>query len=234
MCLTDGFFNSQGFGAFLGAFFAFIFGLIAYVYDKKRERIVKHKNAVVELEYLLNEHLDYISRNQFLIRGTIEIFKKKHLTFNQFTLFRLIPDTELKLADLELINQSFTYRTLIERINSDLRSINKAIELVNSRDLTGEALERNLKYFSVQLEKIDKILGMTFEKTKSLMGYLRIYMRNTFNKPTIFFWVNYHKEVLAITSINIKREISALEEEIKSSQLESKKEIEELLRAEIN
>ena len=96
--------NSQSFAAFLGAFFAFVFGLIAYRYDKKRERIIKHQNATVELGYLLNEHLDDIWKDIFLINGTLQIFGRNVPTYNHLNPLRVVEDLELRLGDLELIN----------------------------------------------------------------------------------------------------------------------------------
>src|SRR5882757_3347002 len=79
----------QGAGAFFGALFAFLFGLLAFWLQKKRERFIMHKNAVVELESLLWDHYDTNLRNEDRVKSSINTLKKPgHLTYNRFFILR--------------------------------------------------------------------------------------------------------------------------------------------------
>lgn len=230
---TFSLFDSPAFAAFLGAFSAFAFGLIAYRYDKKRTRIIKHQNAAVELGYLLNEQLDDIGRNRYLVAGTLQIFKKNLNTYNHFSALRRIEDMELRLGDLDLINRSSTHQNSVIRINSDLNSLNRVIDLLNTaqinKSLSKNDLRKNLKNLSEQLTIVDRVLELTYKKTKDLYAYVRVYQNKTFNKWVIRYWENIEKERLGITSGDIESELKVLEEEIKENEKDSKKEIEELL-----
>src|SRR3972149_10815612 len=82
---TTNFFNNSAVGAFLGAFFAFIFGIIAYDYTKRREKWKLHHDAVVKTEHLINRHLNRISGNIFLLKGAVNTYAKGAFSENELS-----------------------------------------------------------------------------------------------------------------------------------------------------
>lgn len=48
-------YGESGIGAFMGAFFAFMFLIVGKIYEKFRERRKKHLDVLVKLEHMLHE-----------------------------------------------------------------------------------------------------------------------------------------------------------------------------------
>src|SRR6185369_1480017 len=94
-------------GAFAGAFLAFIFGLVAYWVTKRRERFVQHKNTLVKLDRVLMKHLFELGRLQELMLNTIQSLAYGHTTSNRLNLLVLPEGVEVELGSLELADNIF-------------------------------------------------------------------------------------------------------------------------------
>jgi len=110
---------SNGVGAFMGAFSAFIFLIFEKTFSKYRERRVKHLNALVRSEYLLNENLQFIADNIFLLDGFVKIIKKGGFHSGAFNEILWDKTILLDLANLEMINRLGDYAISVRKINRD-------------------------------------------------------------------------------------------------------------------
>ena len=224
----------EGIGAFLGALFAFIASMLTLWVEKTRARFIMHKNAIVTLEYTLNDHLNDISTNDFLIKHNINILRKGHLTYNRFSLLDLPQELELKLGDLTVINRYFSYRESIRRINADLNKINIGLDSINNYAvITGRTPSENFSHFVAQMESLNKYLNRSLLKeTRNLLAFSRIYLRRINSlkyKGIIIYKLNNYKE---ISKSEIASELKKLEKEIEQTMKESKENTEEVLNDE--
>lgn len=219
-------------GAFFGAFFAFIFGLITYYWTKWVERQNKDYNAMVKLEGILNEHLNTLSRNEYLIHGSIATLKIGAMTYNILRKYRLVEDLELSFLDLDLINKYFEYRDSIEVHNHDFEVANKASDILREVFLSGKvnitAIHTNAQILIGQLTTLSKMALATDNDTKSLLCLIRIKMRE--DQPGVIgikrlFWKPYEP-----TNQELQKEMNKLEKEISKTKEASTKNIIKILQ----
>ncbi len=224
----------EGSGGFFGAFFAFIFGLFTLWVQKRRECFTRHKNAVVELEYLLNDHLNDIAKNSYLIKHEINILKKKHLTYNRLHNFRLPTGLELRFGDLEIINRYFSYRESITRLNIDFSKINAAFDnLTNFALLYGRNMdEGNFIHLIKRVSTLDKLLDSVLDETKNLLAFARIYLRRLSSFKEKKFNIYKLNGYSFITEKEIEEELKVLNREINQTMRESRESIKKALEAE--
>jgi len=141
-------------GAFFGAFFAFIFSRFTNFINRKRERYLKHKHAMVRMEYVLIKHQDKVSRLIYLLDNTIKIISNSKFTHNRFSGLNLLENIELELADIKLINEVANYWQSAERVNSDCASLNRILETLQQILLSKNAPSRQFFTFNRANEKL--------------------------------------------------------------------------------
>lgn len=176
---SGGFFNNAAVGAFLGAFSAFIFGLIAYDYTKRREKWVAHHNALVKAENLMNRHLNGISNNVFLLKGSIEIFKKG--AFSENELYPLDnPEDFIDFHNIHLRNIYLDYQSLLEKVNHDLVAWNRSNTRLFDAALSGKVDDKSIKINRDGLlersKQIIQHLEDLMEETYTTGAYIRKFM----------------------------------------------------------
>lgn len=220
-------------GAFFGAFFAFIFGLLAFYVQKKRERWILHKNAVVEIEYLLNDHLDDIAANQYLMQGASETLKKGYFTYNIFNELRLPKDDiRLRLADIDLINKFMEYQTSVNRLNNSMVSWNRANQLLRETILSGkidmESIKKNQTHLLEQVNRLNGYAEQLSEDTTNLLSYIRVYLKKDKNMFSMSFWKITHANRNIVEEKELKAELKELKKEIEQVKKDSKEKIEQV------
>ena len=151
------FFGNTSVGAFLGSFTAFIFGIIAYDYTKKREKWVVHHNALVETERLINRHLNQISNNIFLLKGSIDTFSKSAFSENELSALE-DPDHMIDFHNIELINTYQDYEALLEKVNHDMVGWNKSNDRLFNVALSGRVPPQDIEINRQGLSKRSKEL----------------------------------------------------------------------------
>jgi hypothetical protein len=163
------FFNIAVVGAFLGSFSAFIFGIIAYDYTKRRERYKIHHDAVVKAENLANRHLNQISNNIFLLQGAIETYGKGAFSENVLTPLE-DPELQLDFYNLELINKYLDYQALVEKVNHDMASWNRSNDRLFTVALSGR----------IPMADIAKNRDELAKRTKEILHHLEDLMQETY------------------------------------------------------
>ena len=216
-------------GAFFGALFAFIFGLVTYYWTKWLERQNKDYSAIVKLEGILNEHLNTTSRNRYLIRGSIKTLEAGGVTYNILRKYRLVEDLELSFLDLDLINKYFEYRDSTEVFNHDFEVANKACDILREVVLSGKAdpttIKFNVKIMIQNLEVVSKMILATNEEAKSLLCLIRIKIQK--DEPGLIGIKRLHWQPYKPTNRETKAEMSKLEKEITETKEASSKKISE-------
>ena len=111
------------FGAFSGAFFAFLFMSVTSAGNKLFERRLKHRNAIVRLEWVLNSFLEIIDCNCLHIDECIKAFQNERLfilNFRDFSVEKTIGDD---LLNIDLKNDVMSLTIDTDRLNADYSSV---------------------------------------------------------------------------------------------------------------
>lgn len=220
-------------GAFLGAFFAFIFGLITFYLQKKFDRYWKHKNAIVEIEQLLNDHLNESAANQFLLEGAVETLKRNHMTYTLLTNLRLLPDIELRIGDLDILNKYSDYKEPVVKVNHGMKAwqgINERLHqnVISNPNLPAPIIHKNMEHIQKQAEDLIKFLKGVDANAKKFLTYIRIYMRK--DKHFWSTWLLRKKNKTIITPEEIRKESEILNKEITEISAESRKRIAKIMK----
>lgn len=176
----DSIFNNASVSAFSGSFTAFIFGIIAYGYTKKREKWVSHHNALVKTEQLINRHLNEISDNIFLLKGSIKTYANNAFSENELNLLNN-PDCMIEFQNIELINMYQDYQALLEKVNHDLQAWNKSNDRLFNVALSGKVspadIEINRKELSRRSKEIIDHLKDLLQEAYTTGAYVREFMK---------------------------------------------------------
>lgn len=223
-------------GAFFGAFFAFMFGLVAYYVQKKLDRYHKHKNSVVELEHLLQEHFDISSGNQYLLKGAIETINKGAFNFTILTPFRLPEDITLRFGNLELLNKYMPYSTSVTKLNHGMMTWGKMVDQLHQAAIAGalspQAKKANQDHLKAQaMDLIRFLLGLD-QETKELVAYVRVFLRKEKYIWSIPLLERSGKQIVSKGEVEAERE--KLEEEMEEIGEESRKQIDEIKNIKVN
>mgnify|MGYP001589307198 CR=1 FL=1 len=225
-------------GAFLGAFSAFVFGLITFYFQKKMERFWKHKSAVVEIEHILQDNLDQNSANQFLLKGAIETLTRNHLTYTLLTQLRLSDDINLRIGDLEVLNKYFDYKNPVLKINHGMETwqgMNTQLQqaITANFNLPAPVVHKNLNHLRDQAQSLLKFMVSLDKDTEYLLAYVKVYMRKERHIWTRGVHKLINKNIQFVTKSEIDAEIKLLKSEIAKISQESKERIEEIMNGQI-
>jgi hypothetical protein len=125
---------TSGIGAFLGAFFAFLFVRLGNAMSRIYERAQKHHTALVKLEHYLNQLLGEVDDNIYLARKFAESLSPPvqngvvRISGNRLFPLEVRRDLLLELMNLDLINDLFVLLTSIRKLDSSLRTVNSTYE----------------------------------------------------------------------------------------------------------
>lgn len=222
----------QGLGATIGAFAGFLLGALSSQFGRLKERRTVHKNAVVKLEHTLNQNLDEWSTNKYLTRKAIETFEKGGMSYNVLTPVMLVPNFEIEVADLNVLNRYSTYKIDVIRANGSMEGWNRANVINREILLSGKIDEASHKRnISGQIQRGKEIIAFIsqLEKdTELLLSYVRVYLRKDKKWiDRISFQLNVFQSV-KITDKEIAAEHEILKQEIDEIQQASKERIAEV------
>ena len=222
-------------GAFMGAFFAFLFIRIGDTFAKIYERQKKHYNALVKLEYICNDYLNIASDNIFIIDDFNKIaenaFRKDQpiIYMNKLHLFPLDKEIVLSLGNIDLVNEVFTFNTDLNKMNSSIETVNRFYEEIKDafiqRKVDDQTYKVNVQICIGKLIELKKFLVDLEEKTERILAISRILSKDKL-LLTHFISKRYFTNKL---EKKIPKEIEKLESEIAEVSTKSKKEIQEIL-----
>ena len=221
-------------GAFLGAFFAFTFGLIAFYLQKKFEMYWKHKTAVVEIEHILNDHLDVSATNQFLLQGAINTLKRHNITYTLLNQFRLPDDIDLRFGDLELANAYLNYKGSVIRLNHGMNTwqgLNERLQqtVIANPNTPPPIVHKNMEIIREKAEELFKFLLGLDEDTIKFLAFIRVYLKKDKHIWTIWLLRKEKKEV--VTKEEIDKELETLNGEVAEISKESRERIAKIMKS---
>lgn len=211
--------DSSGFwGAFLGAFFAFIFGLITYWITKRRERFVQHKNAVVKLERVLNKHLDDFGSMATIIRGMNDNLGLGRVDISRLFKVELPDNLDVDLGSIDLINKFLVYQISIGRLNFNISSVNHALTRIEDMFINNHPVEaENFNFIRRMLDGLLKDLPRIDSRTLEFLAVVRIHNRRLKNRNTFIYGALNDLWDQDISEDEIKTERAKLDKELKDA-----------------
>lgn len=173
-------FDNAAFAAFLGSFTAFMFGIVAYDYTKRRERWKLHHDAVVKSERLVNRHLNQISGDIFLLNGALNTYAKG--AFSENVLNQLDnPEISIDLHNLEIVNVYEDYQAFVEKVNHDLASWNRSNDRLFNAALSGKVpvadINLNRQSLALRTQEIIHHIEDLMEETYTTGAYIREFIK---------------------------------------------------------
>lgn len=211
--------DSSGFwGAFLGAFFAFIFGLITYWITKRRERFVQHKNAVVKLERVLNKHLDDFGSMATIIKGMSENLGLGRVDISRLFKVELPDNLDIDLGSIDLINKFLVYQISIGRLNFNISSVNHALTRIEDMFINNHSVEpENFNFIRRMLDGLLNDLPRIDNRTLEFLAVVRIHNRRLKNRSTFIYGTLNDLWDQDISEGEIKTERAKLDKELKEA-----------------
>ncbi|MBN1262826.1 MAG: hypothetical protein JW991_00550 [Candidatus Pacebacteria bacterium] len=221
-------------GAFLGAFFAFAFGLVTFYLQKKLKRYWRHKRAVVELEHLVNDHLDNSSVNQYLLEGTVRTLQKHHMAYTLLNQFRLPKNINLRVGNLDVANAYLEYKNSVLKLNhgmSTWQGLNEKLQqnVIANPKLPPPIIHENMRHIQKQGESLLKFLTGLDRDAKRFLAFIRIYLRKDKHIWSIWFLNKKNKGKPIITKKETEKDLRALDNEIREISKISRKRIAEIM-----
>jgi len=217
--------------AFMGAFFAFLFFILAELLTKISERTNKHYNAMVKIEHRFNDYLNYISDNRFLIKNFIIALQKGVIYINRFILLPIEEDITIELLDRPLINKIFSFNTDVRKMNNSMDTVNDIYDGIKKaylEDKNKDIYKKNSECVIKNLQDLNGFLKSLEEKTKNILVLVRILLKDKPFTVRIIHLLSRDKS-LEISEEKIISEKKKLDSEIEKIVKESKKEIEKAI-----
>lgn len=224
----------EGFSAFAGAFFAFLFLRLAEFLSKIYERQVKHYNSLVILDTQLNELGGIIHDNIYLIP-----FFKKSITLGNiyFSKLRSMPIDKShyeNLHDINLINDLFSFNYQVRKLNDDIDSLTNGYADIKNAYIQHNIQKPdyliNAQISAELLTTLEVFLKDMEECTVQLMAKVRLMSKRDVPLGTRIARLFIHTSGSKLKKNEIENEAKKLHKEIEETKIKSQKEIEEAIK----
>lgn len=224
----------EGFSAFAGAFFAFLFLRLSEFLSKIYERQVKHYNSLVILDTQLNELGGIIHDNIYLI----PFFKKSITSGNiYFSTLRSMPIDKShyeNLHDIDLINDLFSFNYQLRKLNDDIDSLtNGYAEIKNAyiqHNIQKPDYLINAQISAELLTTLEVFLKDMEEYSVQLIAKVRLMSKRDVPLGTRIARLFIHTSGSKLKKNEIESEVKKLRKEIEETKAKSQKEIEEAIK----
>lgn len=204
-------------GALTGAFFAFVFGLIAYVITKRREAFVEHKNALVKLERVLNKHLEDIGALEMISKSMDTELGSGHTTSNRLVPLEIPDGLDMQVRSVELSNKLLTYQLSIDRLNLNVAMVNHALTRLEDLFINGQPVAvQNFNIVRGNLDKMRKDLVNFNSRTIRFLVLVRLHYKKLKGKNSFVYGVWNTQWEQNISNDEVKAEMEKLQTEIKA------------------
>ncbi len=220
---------TNGLGAFMGAFFAFIFIRIADFLNDLYLRKKRNNNALVRLEQICNENLCIIGENQQQLNQFEESLKERKLFGGILQSFLIDKTIPLDLTSINLINDGFILNIEARKLNESIKMVydqyRKLEEQFLSRDgVGGKLLEINRPHLLSLVNDLKEFHSNLDNKTIKLLSKVRIFLRD---KPITTQIISYFGQK-QLENDQIINEEAKLRKEIAESIKKSSEEIRDI------
>ena len=224
----------QGFSAFAGAFFAFLFLRFSEFLTKIYQREVKHYNSLVILETQLNEIGGIIHDNIYILPNFRRVITSGNIYFNNLHALPIDKSHYENLHDLDLINDLFSYFYQLRKINDDIEtSTSGYIDIKDAliqKNITPQDYKVNSNLLAQNLGYIEVFLTDLEERTVNLMARIRVQIKKEIPLGTRIQQLFIRTSEGKLNPEDIKKETDKLKKEIEATKAQSQKEIEEALK----
>lgn len=232
------FFN-RAFGAFAGAFFAFLFLRLAEGLKSLYDRKVRHHHGLIKLEYQGNMLLDAIGLNRYEIDQIVASFDAGQVSGDIiFTTNRPVPfdfdaGVMYDLTNLDIINQVLSYRLQINRFNADIDGVLSMSDLFRTSFLEGNLGKENyVRNYAISVSKFKDIRAFldAFEKTTKRLvatAVVRAQRDKPFLNKLVPFAVRTRHERSFETAV--RTQLEQQEKELQATRDRSRHEIQEVM-----
>ncbi len=232
-------------GAFLGAFFVFVFFIIGEKWKDKKERAKKASNEHVYLERYLDDIHIVINENIVTYDYIKSYFETKRTAFTALKHLPIRKEATINLKDLPFINMIHVLMSRIETLNHDSDKFNDLALIINNmvKEYTkdyiikiGDKDEKkryeifissNANNFIKDSEALVNGMKLIEKKIEEAMATNRFFIRinrNWFKKIIFSIRCIFNKKQ---REIEINKEKDELDEDLKRSYEENKKEMQE-------
>lgn len=226
-------------GAFMGAFFAFLFIRLSDFFTRIHERQRNNYNALVKLEHFFIDCGNIISANIFVINdfvSSISTAKKEgrlFVSFNRLDRFPIPKEILLELINIDFINEVATFYTHLDKMNGSCDASNRMQDTIQNafiqKNLTPDNYLENINILYVKLQELKKFLEDLNEENIRIASITRVLLKEKSLLTTwmsLFMNMRFNKkmEVLA------QDEVKILKKEIEYNQAKSRERIEKILR----
>ena len=224
----------QGFSAFAGAFFAFLFLRLSEFFSKLYQRQVQHYNSLVILETQLNEIGGIIHDNIYVLPNFIRVITSGNVYFNNLRPIPIDKSHYVNLYDLTILNELFTYNYQVRKINDDMETANLGYQDIKNalieKNITLADYKINTDSIAINLKQIEIFLAELETTTVKLLARIRVQMR--YDKPlgTKIQALFIHSHGAKLKKEEIEKEAKKLNKEIEETKTQSQKEIDEVLK----
>lgn len=224
----------QGFSAFAGAFFAFIFLRIADFLSKLYSREVKHYNSLVILETQLNEIGGIIHDNLYVVPNFQRVITSGNVYYNNLHLIPVDKSHYESLYDIDLLNELFTYFYQVRKLNDDLETATSGYNDIKNALIQGHINQEHYKVnagmLAENLKTMEMFLTDLEERTTRLMARIRVQMRKDKPLGTRIMELLIRPSGKKLKKTEVDKEFEKLNKEIEETKTQSQKEIEEVLK----
>lgn len=224
----------QGFSAFAGAFFAFIFLRLAEFLSKVYQRQVKHYNSLVILETQLNELGGIIHDNIYLIPFFRNAITSGNIYFSKLRQLPIDRTRYENLHDIDLINDLFSFNYQLRKLNDDMDSLADGYADIKNAYIQHHIQKQdyliNAQISAELLTALEAFLGETESQTVQLMAKVRLMSKKDVPLGTTVARWFIHTSGSSLKKVDIDREAEKLLKEIEETKTQSQKEIEEVLK----
>lgn len=228
----DSNFITNGLSAFMGALFAFLFVVLGKLFAEIYSRNKRHRNALVEAEYVLNEYLGINYDNVFLINGFIEAINRNFVCTNHFTKLEINKSVLLNLYNIDLINDLHTLNIDIYKTNESLETAtswyNKINESFLDKKMIKEDYDINLKQISEKFQTLKIFLESLEEKIIIVQAKIRVLLKEESVVDWFIKFVSHKEHYPNNFDKKYNEEIKKVKTEIERNTEVSKKEISNL------
>ena len=231
---TDLEFANKMIGAFAGAFFAFLFVRIGDALTRLYDRQKKNYNGLVRLEYLCNEYLNQISDNVFVIDdfskiATESMAKNEPFVYmNTLHEFIIPKDLLLDLANIDLINEVFSFYADTEKMNHSIATVNRFYSEIKDafiqQKIDYATYKTNMTIGLAKMAELRKFLLGLDQETKTMAAMTRLLSKD---KPFLTYLIHLSSREYLSKGIKNKvpGEVKKLEAEIEATKTKSAAEI---------
>ncbi len=220
----------------MGAFFASLFLIIERLFEKIYLRNKKHRNALVKIEYTLNEYLSINYDNIALLEGFIKSIEKGYVNVSHFTKLEINREILLDLYNIDLINDFHALNIEIYKDNESIETVsswyNKINESFLDRKMNKESRDININQILENYKKLKIFLKLLENNIIIVQAKVRVLLHEQESAIDWFIKIISHKEHYPDNfDKKFKEEIKKVKEKIEQNTKASKKEIDNILQS---